>query len=111
VDNTDYLIVDSSNHYDGTEAARKMLYFTCGTEVIGLDQVKDQLWVPNLVERINKNETINAKTLDDLNICGLTPEVEDISIGAMEYNFKITPPTGWFGRNGVVYKWDRDKEI
>jgi hypothetical protein len=70
--------VDKDNHYDGTERARKLLYFTCGTEPVSLEQVKDQLWVPHLAERINKGETINAKTLSELNICGLYPGSEGL---------------------------------
>ena len=97
LDSANNIIVDYNNHYDGTEAARKLLYFTCGTEVIELDQVKDQLWVPDLAERIMKGDSINAKTLDELNICGLTPQVEDASSKADEYYFKITPRRGGLG--------------
>ena len=101
-DSANYIVSDQKLRYDGTEATRKLLYFTCGTEIIELDQVKDQLWVPNLAERINNGETINAKTLNELNICGLTPEVEDASTGVMEYNFKITPRRGGLGET-VLY--------
>ncbi|MEO7924794.1 MAG: caspase family protein [Chitinophagaceae bacterium] len=109
VDSTDYLIVDKNNRYDGTEAARKLLYFTCGTEIIELDQVKDQLWVPNLAERILNGDSINAKTLDELNICGLTPEMEDASNKENEYLFKILPRRGGLGEtvlfvNGIETK-------
>ena len=102
VDSSDYLIVDKDNHYNGTEAARKLLYFTCGTEIIELEQVKDQLWVPNLAERILKGDSINAKTLDQLNICGLTPEVEDASNKANEYHFKIKPRRGGLGETVLL---------
>ncbi len=101
IDSTDYLVIDKNNHYDGTEAARKLIYFTCDREVIDLEQVKDQLWVPNLGERILKGDTINAKTLDQLNVCGLTPEVEkkdDVN----GYHFKITPHRGGLGET-VLY--------
>ena len=116
VDSNDYLIIDGQNHYDGTEAARKLLYFTCGTEVIELDQVKDQLWVPNLAERIMKGETINAKTLDELNICGLTPEVEDASSRPDEYYFKIKPRRGGMGEtvllvNGIEARRYKSSEL
>jgi WD40 repeat protein/uncharacterized caspase-like protein len=97
VDTTDYLVIDSLNHYDGTETARKLLYFTCGTEIIALDQVKDQLWVPNLAKRILNGDTINAKALDQLSICGLTPEVEDVKSNKEEYYFKIRPRHGGLG--------------
>ena len=102
VDSADYLVADKQSHYDGTEAARKLLHFTCGDEVITLGQVKDQLWVPNLANRIYKGDSINAKTLEELNICGLTPLVEEIKGAATEYRFKITPRRGGLGET-VVY--------
>ena len=98
----DYLVLDKYNHFDGTEAARKLLYFTCGTEVIELDQVKDQLWVPNLAERILKGETINAAKLSDLNVCNLTPVVDTIEQSSSQYRFRITPRLGGLGVT-IVY--------
>ena len=102
VDSADYLIVDKDNHYDGTQSARKLLYFTCGTETISLEQVKDQLWVPNLAERINKGETINAQKLSDLNICNLTPLVDTLEQTGLQYRFYITPRLGGLGVT-IVY--------
>lgn len=94
----DYLVMDSMGRYDGTEGARKQLYFTCGTEVIELESVKDQLWVPNLAERISTNDPVNGKTLAELNLCGLTPVVENMaSTTNEEYKFKITPRRGGLG--------------
>lgn len=97
VDSSDYLITDDQNHYDGSESARKLLYFTCGTEIIELDQVKDQLWIPNLAYRIINREIINARTLDDLNICDLTPAVEDKTNDSVMYHFSITARKGGLG--------------
>jgi WD40 repeat protein len=107
VDSTDYLVVDNESHYDGTEAARKLLYFTCGKDTIDLSQVKDQLWVPKLSERINNGETINAKSLNELDICGLTPEVKEVSRNPEEYYFTIKPRRGGLGDlnlsiNGII---------
>ncbi|MEO8149760.1 MAG: caspase family protein [Bacteroidia bacterium] len=115
VDSTDHLIIDPFNRYDGTEAARKLLYFTCGTEVISLEQLKDQLWVPHLAERINKGDSINAPKLSDLDICGLTPQVEDISEKGF-YHFKITPRRGGLGEtvlevNGIETKKYKPEEL
>lgn len=92
IDSADYLIVDKFNHYDGSEGARKLLYFTCGTEIVGLNQIKD-LWVPNLAERIMNGETINAPKLSELNICSLQPIIEPLQT-ASKYGFKITPQRG-----------------
>lgn len=97
VDSIDYLVVDPYNHFDGTENARNLLYFTCGAEKIALDQVKGDLWEPGLAERINNGESIKAKTLDQLDICGLIPEVEATGNSTDEFQFKITPRKGGLG--------------
>ena len=102
VDKTDYLVMDEDNHYDGTEAARKMIYFNCNAEVIELEQLKDQLWVPNLAERVLNGETINATKLSDLNICNLTPVVETIEQSTWQYRFQITPRLGGLSTT-IVY--------
>lgn len=101
VDSTNYLVVDDKERFDGTGKSRKLLYYSCGNEIVDLDQAKDQLWVPNLVERIMKGETIHAKTLDELNICGLTPEVESRQ-EENSYSFQIIPRRGGLGET-VLY--------
>ena len=101
VDKENYLVADKGNRYDGTTTARQLLYYSCGSEVIDLQQFKDQLWVPNLAERIMKGDSINGKALDQLNICGLTPEVEDKSNRQGEYKFDIIPGSGGLGATVV----------
>ncbi len=116
VDSTDYLVVDPSNHFDGTENARNLLYFTCGGEKITLDQVKGDLWEPNLAERINKGEIIKAKTLNQLDVCGLIPEVEATGNTTDEFQFKITPRNGGLGEtvlfvNGIEARRYKKEEL
>lgn len=96
-----HIVMDREGRYDGTEGARELVYFTCGMEVISLDQVKDQLWVPQLAERIMSGETINATRIDDLDICGYTPMVEE-ERATNEYRFRITPRRGGLGET-VLY--------
>lgn len=102
IDSSDYLVVDKYSRYDGTEAARRKLYFTCGKEIIDLEQAKDQLWIPNLAERIWNGETINAPKLSELNLCGLTPVVENETKSNDTYHFTITSRLGGLGET-VVY--------
>ncbi len=116
VDSTDYLVVDPSNHFDGTEKARNLLYFTCGTEKIALDQVKVDLWEPGLAERINNGETIKAKSLDQMDVCGLIPEVEASGNSSDEFQFKITPRNGGLGEtvlfvNGIEARRYKKEEL
>lgn len=99
--NEDYLLIDSAGHYDGTEKARKLLYFTCGTEIIELEQVKDRLWVPNLGERLMKQEKIDAPGLGSLNICDLTPLVRKINDAASPYRYEVVPRKGGLGETVV----------
>jgi WD40 repeat protein len=96
IDGADYLVIDSKGRYDGTRDARKLLYLVCNQEVIGLDQLKDQLWVPNLATRIMNGELINDKSLDDLNICNNVPVIM-LKESATEYQFVITPQRGGLG--------------
>jgi WD40 repeat protein/uncharacterized caspase-like protein len=100
--NEEYLVTDEQGHFDGSETARKKLYFNCNNELIDLLQVKDQLWVPNLAERIMKKEPINAPKLSELNICGLTPVIRDLGADDKSYHFHITPRKGGLGET-VVY--------
>lgn len=119
IDSSDYLVVDKYFRYDGTANARKLLYFTCGTEIIDLDQVKDELWVPNLAERIMNGENINSKKLSDIDICGLTPITNSIVINTNTFNFKIKPRRGGLGEtvlyvNGIEarrYKPEKLKKV
>ncbi len=98
VDSIDYITIDPYGHFDGTQAARKQLYFVCGDEIINLDQLKDQLWVPDLAKRLNNGDNIDSKKLNELNICGLTPTVEEAINSSDEYFFKITPRRGGLGQ-------------
>ena len=100
--NENFLVKNDQGHYDGTADARKELYFTCGKETIALDQVKDQLWVPNLAERILNNENINAKTLTELEICGLIPETETLPGTENEFRFRIKPQRGGLGKTMLL---------
>lgn len=109
IDKDNALITDDKGHYDGSTAARKLIYFTCGTEIIELDQVKDQLWVPGLAERIMTGDSINARTTADLSICGLTPQVEEAGSTADNYRYRIIPRRGGLGStvlfvNGIEVK-------
>lgn len=100
IDSTDFLVADAEGRYDGTDAARKLLYYTCGTEVIELQQVKEQLWVPGLAQRVNNFETVNGVTLKELGLCGLTPAIEDFS-NKDNYYFKIKPGRGGVGETAI----------
>ena len=99
IDSADYLLVDQYDRYDGTPAARKLLYFTCGTEIIQLDQFKDLSWEPGLISKImgvNK-DPITAKKLSEINICNVTPLVVYDGFINNNYQYSITQRTGGLG--------------
>ncbi len=95
----DYLVLDPYDRYDGTPEARKLLYFTCGTEVISLDQFKDLSWQPGLVSRIMgvSKEPITAKKSSEIQICNVTPFVQQMGLNNGRYEFQIFPKDGGVG--------------
>lgn len=95
----DYLVLDKYDRYDGTPAARKLLYFTCGTEVIELDQFKDLCWEPGLAKKIMgmNREPITARKISEVNICNVTPEVIRNGVVNGNYQFTIIPRNGGLG--------------
>ncbi|MBL0233871.1 MAG: caspase family protein [Chitinophagaceae bacterium] len=101
IDSLNYIVYDEESRYDGTKAAREALYFSCGKELINLSQVKDQLWVPGLAERIMQGDKINGKTISELEICGLTPQVDQVP-GNSGYSFIIRPRRGGLGETVVL---------
>jgi len=111
IDNTDYLVLDKYERFDGTPAARKLLYFTCGTEVIELEQFEDLSWEPGLVGKImgTNKEPITAKKLAEIQICNYTPDVVQNGFTNGAYQFTIIPRRGGVGEmqlyvNGKLIK-------
>ena len=96
--NGEWLVHDSKYRFDGSAGAIEKLYFTCGLEIVELNQVKDSLYVPNLVQRYTNGETLeHLPQIKDLQICGYTPFVEPID----SLNYKIIPRNGGVGEVDV----------
>ena len=115
IDSSNFLVTNGKNHYDGTKSAREMVHFMCSDEVIELSQVKDQLWVPGLAERILSGDSINAVTLEQLNVCNKAPLLEDMSTDSL-YRIRITPRAGGIGKtvvglNGYDYREFEAKDL
>jgi WD40 repeat protein len=105
----DWLVYDTNYRFDGTPGAIEKLYFVCGLEVVELNQVKDSLYVPNLVQRIMNGENLDhLPKLSELNICGVTPVVEPLENDKSgNQGYRIIPRSGGVGDvdvyiNGVV---------
>lgn len=100
VEEEDYLLLDKDERYDGTKGARDMLYFTCGTEVIKLEQFKDLCWEPGLVKKIMgvDKEPVTAKKITEVAICNQTPLVNILpNATGKGYRFQIEPRNGGLG--------------
>jgi WD40 repeat protein len=101
--NADYLTVDNEGRYDGTDGARKLLYLTCGLDVIKLDQIKDLCWEPGLVSKImgvNK-EPISAKRLKDISVCNNAPVIQNEADTADMKRFIIKERAGGIGEVAI----------
>jgi hypothetical protein len=99
-----WLVYDRNYRFDGSESAIDRLYLTCGLEEIELNHIKDSLWVPGLAQLYGNGLKIRindkpAPSLQNLNICQLTPLVERVqpSAGDSLFLFRITPRNGGLG--------------
>jgi hypothetical protein len=104
VDTANYLAIDPQKRFDGTEKARKMLYYTCGNEIIDLDQVKDLSWEPSLVEKIMGTDTepIKARKLSEINICGNSALIELKKQSPGQYIYEVTRRNGGIGEVSIL---------
>ncbi len=99
VDSSDYLILDKYERFDGTPAAKELLYFSCGTEMIKLEQFETLSWEPDLVKKILKlnKEPITARKISEIDICNVTPEVIHTPSPNGPYKYLIIPQKGKLG--------------
>ncbi|MDR3713364.1 MAG: caspase family protein [Puia sp.] len=115
IDTADYLVIDPEGRYDGTERARKLLYYTCGTEIIELEQLKALSWEPDLAAKIlgTLHEAIGARSTASIELCDYTPLVAEADMAAgtttgkpgapaadtaaTPYRYTITPRRGGIG--------------
>ena len=95
----DYLAIDSFGRYDGTSEGKKLLYFTCGTEIIESEQIEELCWQPDLVPLIlaNKTSSFIAKKISEIQICNSTPTVVKKGFNNNKYDFLIIPNRGLIG--------------
>ncbi len=109
-DSSDHVAVDEHFRYDGTEKARKKLFYTCGIEQIVLDQIKDLSWEPGLIGKINgiNPEPITAKKISEIKICNYSPQVEYLGLKDSIYQFRIKPRNGGLGK---VYIYVNEKIV
>lgn len=120
--NLDWLAYDEHYRFTGSEGGISQLYLVCGLEIIDLNQLKDSLYVPDLIQQVMSgapeillNDKPVAK-LENLNICELTPVVETQQIEASNLKqFEILPRKGGLGNielyiNGnLTYSYHKDQ--
>ncbi len=96
VDESDYLVIDPRGRYDGTAAARKLLYYVCGNEITDFEQLKNLAWEPGLAEKLSgkRTEPITALVTEELPLCDFTPLVKDLGFTYGKYHFSIQPRNG-----------------
>jgi WD40 repeat protein len=99
VDTNDYLLYDAFGRYDGTQGARNLLYYTCGTEIIELSQLKDLSWEPGLAGKIMRNamSEVRASRISDSYLCDYIPIVTNLGLSDGKYKYTILERNGGLG--------------
>jgi uncharacterized caspase-like protein len=107
LDNKEWIVYDEYRRFDGSDNAINTLYFTCGLEMINLNQIKDSLWVPGLALKTLNGEAIlindrPAPKLNDLNICEFTPVIEPPKQEGNKLRYRIVPRRGGLGNTEII---------
>lgn len=77
--NDDWLIYDRFYRFDGTKGAIEKIYFTCGLKPFYLSQIKDSLFIPNLLRRYWNGEDLqHLPTLIGMSGCDDLPVVSKV---------------------------------
>lgn len=70
----DWVVVHPSGLFDATSAAMNELYFSTGNQTIGLEQMKERFYEPNLLRKILAGETL--RTVAGLDKIELYPRIQ-----------------------------------
>ena len=115
----DWLLYDENYRFDGTEKARNLLYFTCGLEIVNLNQFKDALYVPGLATKLLEEQSIDFQKIKDLNVCNGSEAEEKLEQKEESYQYLLANMTEQLDRvdlkiNGKVvqsYSIDKLKKV
>ncbi len=69
----DWVVLHPSGLFDATPGAMNFLYFSSGSETIGLEQLKDRFYEPNLLKKIMSGEIL--RTVSGLDRIDLYPAI------------------------------------
>jgi len=78
-ENDGWLSFDNFFRYDGSSNMIDKVYLLCDNEIVNLNQIKKELYVPHLLEIINAGislDELKCKKINDLNICNGIPFVD-----------------------------------
>ncbi len=78
--NNDFVVTTTTGYFDGTNAGiRNSLHYVQGLEVIPLESLFEQCYIPGLWERTINNETLDLPDLDLSKTIKLPPKVQIIN--------------------------------
>jgi WD40 repeat protein len=75
--------------FDGSKLARDEMSLTCGNTLIGLQQLKAKLWIPNLGRAIMNGEDIQNIAISDLDICSKLVQFQVSQVNSDNYVIKF----------------------
>ncbi|HYC86935.1 MAG TPA: caspase family protein [Chryseosolibacter sp.] len=72
----EWVVLHASGLFDASAGAMAQIYFTSGTQTIGLEQIKERFYEPNLIRKILGGETL--RSVSGLERIDLFPGIEAI---------------------------------
>ncbi len=96
----DWVVLHPSGLFDATPGAMNFLYFSSGTETIGLEQLKDRFYEPNLLKKIMSGELL--RTVSGLDHIDLYPAIRTtLDTLNAQLTIYLTDQGGGIGKTSV----------
>lgn len=97
IDKDDWAVVTPEGLFDASEGAQQLMYWRVGREIVALDQLKNRYYVPGLLSKIFKSETLPQ--VGEFAVA-LYPrvEIEQARQNSNQINLKLENRGGGIGR-------------
>lgn len=98
LDQTNWVITTPNGLFDASTEARKMMHYIIGLEPITLEQMKDVYYVPNLLQKILKGESLPPIELFSKKDLFPSVEYEPLKPDQKQFTFKLINRGGGIGQ-------------
>jgi len=98
----DWVVTTPSGLFDASEEAMKNIYFSMGTEIIELEQLKDRYFEPGLLQKLLGFALGGLRAVDELNNVALYPKIKSALIAMDKLKVSLQVRNGGIGKVSLI---------